>query len=58
MSSDAYLLLDDEKNDSRFDFKQFLDANKISVKLILIGLILAGFGAFLYKDGGWMVMTG
>ena len=35
----------------KFSFEGFIDKNKISLASFLIGLILIGFGVFMYKQG-------
>lgn len=39
-----------EKN-PRFNFRELFFENRIAIALFLLGLILIGIGAFLYKDG-------
>jgi len=36
---------------TKFDWEKIIDNNKITIALVFTGLILVGFGAFLYKQG-------
>ncbi len=40
----------DRKSKGKFSFEEFIDANKITIALGLIGVILVGFGVFFAKD--------
>lgn len=42
---------DTKEGNSEWGFRQFADENKTSIALLLIGLIIIGFGVFLYKAG-------
>ena len=35
----------------KFDWGEIVDNNKVTIALVFIGLILVGFGAFLYRQG-------
>ncbi len=53
--ADEFVDISDEKplleRIKSFSFEKFLEANKLPVSIALIGLILTGFGVFLYKSG-------
>lgn len=58
MSSDKLqddLILTDERISGRrsWDFEKIIDNNKTSIALVLLGLILVGFGVFLYRQGSF-----
>lgn len=42
---------DDFSNNSKLSPEEFLDRNKIPLASFLVGLILVGFGLFMYKQG-------
>jgi len=51
MSSDEELLMDDGGSDSieKFNFEEFVNKNRVPVVILLVGMILIGLGAFLFK---------
>jgi competence protein ComEA len=51
-------LVDSERNivgksNKKFNFESFIDSNKIPISLALLGLILVGFGAFMFRQGSF-----
>lgn len=47
--SDGDILGDNNK--PKLSFEEFLDKNKTYIAIFLVGLILIGFGVFMYKEG-------
>ena len=44
---------DVSKRKKKFNFESFIDNNKIPISLALLGLILVGFEAFMFKQGSF-----
>lgn len=48
---DSENLQSNEELGEKFSWGEVLDNNKVTIALVFIGLILVGFGAFLFRQG-------